>query len=227
MHPHADAPVRMVHADHSDLGHIAGALRHESARHGDGPALHGSAGEPSSASESPQSPFGMTVLIGGSAIAWGDGSVSLGLLESRAEDRGFYSIAAGEAVFEASASSLDPGGAFASARAFIEVAGADFVFVSEAEGAMQGPTQAWARSEIDYLSIDIHGWSPPHGPVSIVLDQPCVAAEPFVAEAFGSFAQAVAMADSYGPGSLSDTFTESLAVENQFSFVQAMGLVGL
>jgi hypothetical protein len=169
----------------------------------------------------------MTVLIGGSATAWGDGSMALGQLESHAEDRGAYSIASGEAVFEASASSLDPGGAFADARSFLEVAGADFIFISEAEGAMQGPTQAWARSQIDYLSIDIHGWSPPHGPVSIVLDWGCGSPEPPGVEPGGSFAQVMAAADSYGLPSLSATFTQSLTVENQFSFVQAMGLVAL
>jgi len=40
-------------------------------------------------------------------------------------------------------------------------------------------------------------------------------------------ALAAAAAEAYGAQTLSATFTEALAVENQFSLVQAMGLVAV
>ena len=179
------------------------------------------------AEDEPPAPNGLLAVIGGSEAAAGEASTTSGLVENVAQDRGFYSIATGEAVFEAWAYSQQPGGAFAAADAFLDILGADFIFRREFEDSAYDLNEAWARSEIDYLSIDIHGWSPRHGPIVIELD-PAFDPEPYRLEASeGSLAEVLATAEAHGAGTLSATFTQALAVENQFSFVNAMALVAL
>ena len=86
--------------------------------------------------------------------------------------QGCYSIAMGEAIFQASAQSASPGGAAAAADTFLDVSGADFIFEREVGGSKHGLHDAAACSELDYFAIDIHGWSPPHGPIVIELGGP-------------------------------------------------------
>ena len=51
---------------------------------------------------------GLIAVIGGSAAAAGDGSAVTGFVENFAADEGAYSIAMGEAIFQASAHSSNP-----------------------------------------------------------------------------------------------------------------------
>jgi hypothetical protein len=171
----------------------------------------------------------LIALLGGAAISTGDVSASTGLVETMAWDKGVYSIAMGEAVFEASAWSAEPGDAVAVADVFLEIAGADFIFQREIKLSASGCNQAWAYSEIDYFAIDFDVWSPRHGPIVVEFDaslelEPYRVETPLVGLA-GALAAAAAQA--YGAQTLSATFIEALAVENQFSLVQAMGLVAV
>jgi len=171
---------------------------------------------------------GMTALIGGSAVAAGEASAVAGWIENFAADRGNYSIAMGEATFQVSAHSDDAGGALAAASTFLDVSGADFIFEHAVGQSALGSNDAWARSELDYLSIDIHGWSPRQGPLVIEMDQAVAYHPPGGQEPLqGNFAQVFAMADVHGVNALSATLTTALAVENQFSFVHAVGMVTL
>ena len=134
----------------------------------------------------------------------------------------------GEAVFQASAQSSEPGGARAAVSTFLDVSGADFIFERETDQAKQGSHDASARAELDYFSIDIHGWSPPHGPIVIEMDQPSGHHQPFGPDpSYGNFAQVIAMAEAHGANTLSATLTSTLTVENQFSFVHGMAMVAL
>jgi hypothetical protein len=175
-----------------------------------------------------QSPDGLLAVIGGMATAAGEASAVTGFVENFAEDRGAYSIAMGEAIFQASAHSGTPGGAFAATGTFLDVSGADFIFEHETGQSKQGPYDAWARSELDYLSIDIHGWSPPRGPIVIEVHQPFDHHHPAGLELpQGNFAQVLAMSEAHGANTLSATLTNALTVENHFSFVTALAMVAL
>ena len=87
---------------------------------------------------------------------------------------------------------------------------------------------ASAFSELDYLAIDIHGWSPPHGPIVIELGGPSGHHQSFGHDTLqGEFAQVFAMAEAHGANTLSATLTSALTVENHFSFVNATAMVAL
>jgi hypothetical protein len=171
---------------------------------------------------------GLLAVIGGSAMAAGDASAVSGLVENFAADKGAYSMAMGEAIFQASAHSSSPGDAVAAAGTYLDVSGADFIIEQEVGQSKQGPNDASAFSELDYLAIDIHGWSPRHGPIVIELDQSFGHHQPFGQEPLqGDFAQVFAMAEAHGANTLSATLANSLTVENHFSFVNAMAMVAL
>ena len=178
--------------------------------------------------DAPDPQDGLVAVIGGSAIAAGEATAVTGFVENFAQDMGRYSIAMGEAVFQASASSSEPGGALAAASTFLDVSGADFIFERETDQAKQGLHDASARAELDYFAIDIHGWSPPHGPIVIDLDQSSGHHQPFGHDpSYGNFAQIIAMAEAHGANTLAATLTSALTVENQFSFVHGMAMVAL
>jgi hypothetical protein len=178
--------------------------------------------------DAPDPQDGLVAVVGGSAIAAGEATAVTGFVENFAQDMGRYSIAMGEAVFQASAHSSEPGGALAAASTFLDVSGADFIFERETDQAKQGLHDASARAELDYFSIDIHGWSPPHGPIVIELDQSFGHHQPFGHDpSYGNFAQIIAMAEAHGANTLSATLTSALTVENQFSFVHGMAMVAL
>jgi hypothetical protein len=175
-----------------------------------------------------QSPDDLLAVIGGSATASGEASAVTGFVENFAEDSGDYSIAMGKAIFEASAYACKPGGALAAADTFLDVSGADFIFEHEIGQSERGPYDAWARSELDYFSIDIHGWSPPHGTIVIDVHHPFGHGQPIGQDPFhGNFAQVLALAEAHGADTLSATVTNALAIENHFSFVNAVGIVAL
>jgi hypothetical protein len=175
-----------------------------------------------------QSPDGLLAVIGGSAMAAGEASDVTGFVDNFAEDRGDYSIAMGKAIFESSAHASTPGSALAAADTFLDVSGADFIFEHEIGQSERGPYDAWARSELDYFSIDVHGWTPPHGTIVIDVDHPFghglpIGQDPF----YGNLAQVFALAEAHGADTLSATFTNALSIENHFSFVNAVGIVEL
>jgi hypothetical protein len=171
----------------------------------------------------------LTAVIGGSAVAVGDASAVSGFVENFAADHGAHSIAVGEAIFQASAHSSSPGGGgIAAAGTFLDVSGADYIIAQEVVQSKHGSHDAWALSELDYLAIDIHGWSPPHGPIVIELDRSFGHHQPFGEQPLqGAFAQVFAMAEAHGANTLADTLANTLTVENHFSFVNAMAMVAL
>jgi hypothetical protein len=189
---------------------------------------HRAWGEPGTWHQHDQSPNDLLAVIGGSATAAGEASDVTGFVDNFAEDRGDYSIAMGKAIFEASAYGSNPGDALAAADTFLDVSGADFIFEHEIDQSNSGPYDAWARSELDYFSIDIHGWSPPHGTIVIDVDHPFGHGQPIGQDPFyGNFAQVDALAEAHGADTLSASFTNALSIENQFSFVNAVGIVEL
>ena len=95
-------------------------------------------------------------------------------------------------------------------------------------GSKHGAHDASAFSELDYLAIDIHGWSPPHGPIVIELGGPSGHHQSFGHDTLqGEFAQVFAMAEAHGANTLSATLTSALTVDNHFSFVNATAMVAL
>jgi len=113
----------------------------------------------------------LIAVVGGVAIAAGEHTLTTGLVQNFAEERGGYSIIGGDAIFEASAQSPEPGGAVAATNTFLAVSGADFIIEYESSHGGRGPNDAWASSELDYVAIDINGWSPRASPVVIELHQ--------------------------------------------------------
>jgi hypothetical protein len=217
-----------------------------------GGAHHQEAGALGLVHESPMA------IVGGGAVAAGQHTLTTGLVRNFAEDKGGYSILMGEAIFEASAQSTEPRGALAAADTFLTVSGADFIFESESTHVGHGPNDAWASSELDYIAIDIKGWSPRAGPVVIDLPEPGHHSSPCgqqplhditayvmsMADAHGvdslsatpanpaqppadNSANGMALAEAHGDGSLSATLTHALTVENQFSLVNATGMVAV
>jgi hypothetical protein len=212
-------PASVAHRglDRFDHGHEAGQRQHHhDDQHHQGPV------------DKPDSQDGLVAVVGGSAMAAGEATAVTGFVENVAERMGSYSIAMGEAVFQASAHSSEPGGALAAASTFLDISGADFIIEEKVGQSKHGSHDASAFSELDYLAIDIHGWSPPHGPIVIELDQPFGHHQPFGQEPHqGAFAQVFAMAEAHGANTLSATLTTALTVENQFSFVHGMAMVAL
>jgi hypothetical protein len=171
---------------------------------------------------------GLIAIIGGSAIAAGESSAVTGFIQNFAEHNDGYSIAMGEAIFQASAHSSESGGALAAASTFLNVSGADFIFEREIEHATQRFHDAAARAQLDYIAIDIEGWTPRHGP--IVIDTPQLFDQhhpPGTDPLPGNFAQMVAVAEVHGADTLAVTLTHALTVENHFSLVNGMGIVAL
>ena len=171
---------------------------------------------------------GLVAVIGGSAIAAGESSAVTGFIQNYAEHEDGYSIAMGEAIFEAAARSSEPGGALAAASTFLDVSGADFIFEREIEHATQQFHDAAARAELEYIAIDIEGWAPRHGP--IVIDAPQSFDQHHLPRPHalpGNFAQIFAVAEAHGADTLTATLTNAFNVENHFSLVNGMAMVAL
>jgi hypothetical protein len=178
-------------------------------------------------------------VIGGSAVAAGQDTEAIGLVQNLAEDsslplphgvgKGGYSIIVGDAIFEASAQAPEAGGADAAANTFMTLSDADFIIKFESSDGGSGPNDAWASSELNYIALNINGWSPEGGPVVIELQQPNHQVRPdWHQPPDGNYAHVIATADAHGAGSsLSATQTIALTVENQFSFVTGIAVVGV
>jgi hypothetical protein len=171
---------------------------------------------------------GQVAVVGGEAVAAGQDTLATGLVQSVAEDKGSYSIIVGDAIFEASARSSEPGGAAAGANTFLTVSGTDFIIKYEDSHGAHGPNAAWASSELYYVALDIDGWSPRGGPVVIELHQPGHQSQVCGQEPpHGNYADVMAKVEAHSSGSLSATLTNALTGENQFSFVNAIGVVAV
>jgi hypothetical protein len=187
-------------------------------------AHHGSAKH----HEAGSSGEGQIAIVGGNAAAAGQDTLTAGLVQNFAEDKNGYSIIVGDAIFEASAQSLEPGAAIATASTFLAVAGADFIIKYESSHGGLGPNDAWASSELYYVALDIKGWSPGGGPVVRELHHRGHHFQPSGHEpSDGNYAHVIATAESHGADSLSATLTNALTIENQFSFVNAIGVVAV
>jgi hypothetical protein len=166
-------------------------------------------------------------VVGGDAVAAGQDTVAIGLVQNDGKDHGGYSIIVGDATFEASAQAPEAGGADAAASTVMIVSPADYIIKDESSHGGKGPNDAWASSELDFVAVNINGWSPEGGPVVIELHQPGHQVQPDGHQpTHGNYAYVIAMADADSTGSsLSATQTNALAVENQFSFVNAIAVV--
>ena len=178
--------------------------------------------------EAGSSEEGQIAVVGGNAAAAGQDTLTTGLVQNFAEDKDGYSIIVGDAIFEASAQSPQPGGAIANASTFLAVAGADSSSNTKVAMGDSATNDAWASSELYYVALDIKGWSPGGGPVVFELHQPGHHFQPSGHQpSDGNYAHVIAIAESHGADSLSATLTNALTIENQFSFVNAMGVVAV
>jgi hypothetical protein len=177
-------------------------------------------------------------VVGGSAVAAGQDTVTIGLVQNLAEDsslplphgvgKGGYSIMVGDAIFEASAQAPEAGGVDAAANTFMAVSDADFIIKFESSDGSWQANDAWASSELSYIALNINGWSPEGGPVVIELDQPGHQVPPDGHQPpHGNYAAVIATAEAHGADSLAATTTIALTVENQFSFVTGIAVVAV
>ena len=164
--------------------------------------------------------------VGGDAVAAGQDTVAIGLVQNVGTDHGGYSIIVGDATFEASAQAPQAGGADAAANTFMTVSGADYIIKDQSSQGGSGPNDASASSELDFVAVNINGWSPEGGPVVIELHQPGHQVQPDGNQPpDGNYAAVIATADAHAADSLSATQTNALTVENQFSFVNGIAVV--
>ena len=178
-------------------------------------------------------------VVGGSAVAAGQDTVTIGLVQILAEDsslplphgvgKGGYSIIVGDAIFEASAQAPEAGEVDAAANTFMAVSGADIIIKFESSDGSWQANDAWASSELSYIALNINGWSPEGGPLVYELDQPDQQIWPDGHQPpDGNYAAVIAMAEAHGAGSVSTAAqTYALTVENQFSFVTAIAVVAV
>jgi hypothetical protein len=167
-------------------------------------------------------------VVGGGAVAAGQETVTIGLVQNVGKDHGGYSIIVGDATFEASAQAPAAGGADAAANTVMAVSGADYIIKDESSHGGSGPNDAWASSELDFVAVNINGWSPEGGPVVIELHQPGHQVRPDGHQPpHGNYAAVIATAEAHGADTLTATQTNALTVENQFSFVNAIAVVAV
>ena len=171
----------------------------------------------------------VAAAVGGDAVAVGQDTVTIGLVQNSGKDHGGYSIIVGDATFEASAQAPEAGGADAAANTFMAVSGADYIIKDESNHGGSGPNDASASSELSFVAVNINGWSPEGGPVVIELHQPGHQDRPDGHQPTdGNYAAVIATADAHSAdSSLSVAQTNALAVENQFSFVNGIAVVGV
>ncbi len=174
----------------------------------------------------------LAVLISGFAAASGDLTLATGLVQSAAQDRAGVSIAWGEAVFDAYGYGQDPAGTFAAADTWLQVTGADLLLLADFENSSSDADagQAWAHSQIDYMAIDIHGWSPQRATVielerAFGVQSPAAGLDPS-SDGSLNFAAVAASMQAESANTLALTSIQSFT-DSQFSFVYAMALASL
>jgi hypothetical protein len=177
-------------------------------------------------------------VVGGSAVAAGQDTVTIGVVENLAEDsslplphgvgKGGYTILVGDATFEASAQAPEAGGVDAAANTFMTVSGADIIIKDESSDGSRQANDASASSELSYIALNINGWSPEGGPVVIEFQQPDHQVQPDGHQPpDGNYAAVIATAEAHGADSMSATTGIALTVANQFSFVTAIAVVAV
>ena len=179
-------------------------------------------------------------VIGGSAVAAGQDTVTIGLVQNLAEDsslplphgvgEGGYTIIVGDAIFEASAQAPEAGGVDAAANTFMAVSGADIIIKDASSDGSWQANDAWARSELSYIALNINGWSPEGGPLvyELEINQPGDQVPPDEHQPpDGNYAAVITTADAHGADSVSATTAIALTVANQFSFVTAIAVVAV
>jgi len=173
-------------------------------------------------------PESVIAAVGGAAVAAGQDTLTIGFVQNVGKDHGGYSIIVGDATFEASAQSPEAGGAAAAANTFLTVSG-DYIIQDQISHGGSGPNDAGASSEIAFVAVNINGWSPEGGPVVIELHQPGNQVGPDGHQPpDGNYAAVIATADAHGAhSSLTATTTIALTVENQFSLVTGISVVGV
>ena len=179
-------------------------------------------------------------VVGGSAFAAGEDTVTIGLVQNSAEEsslplphgvgKGGYTIMVGDANFEASAQAPEAGGADAAANTFMALSDADFIIIFESSDERREANDASASSELSYIALNINGWSPEGGPLvyDLELNQPGHHVRPDEYQPpDGNYAAVIATAEAHGADSMSATTATALTVENQFSFVTAIAVVAV
>jgi hypothetical protein len=177
-------------------------------------------------------------VIGGSAVAVGEDTVTIGLVQNSAEEsslplphgvgKGGHTIMVGDAIFEASAQAPEAGGADAAAQTRLWLSDADFIIKFESSDERIEANDASASSELSYIALNINGWSPEGGPVVIELQQPDQQVQPDEHQPpDGNYAAVIATAEAHGANSVSATTATALTVANEFSFVTAIALVAV
>jgi hypothetical protein len=177
-------------------------------------------------------------VVGGSAFAAGQDTVTIGLVQNSAEEsslplphgvgKGGYTIMVGDANFEASAQAPEAGGADAAANTFMALSDADFIIIFESSDERREANDASASSELSYIALNINGWSPEGGPVVIEFQQPGDQVPPDEHQPpHGNHAAVIATAEAHGADSMSATTATALTVANQFSFVTAIAVVAV
>ena len=174
-------------------------------------------------------PESVIAAVGGAAVAAGQDTLTIGFVQNVGTDHGGYSIIVGDAKFEASAQAPEAGGAVAAANTFLTVSGADYIIQDVISHGGSGPNDAGASSELAFVAVNINGWSPEGGPVVIELHQPGNQVGPDGPQPTdGNYAAVIATADAHGAhSSLTATTTIALTVENQFSLVTGISVVGV
>ena len=179
-------------------------------------------------------------VVGGSAFAAGEDTVTIGLVQNSAEEsslplphgvgKGGYTIMVGDANFEASAQAPEAGGADAAANTFMALSDADFIIIFESSDESLQANDASASSELSYIALNINGWSPEGGPVvyDLELNQPGHHVRPDEHQPpDGNYAAVIATAEAHGANSASATTATALTVANEFSFVTAIAVVAV
>ena len=90
----------------------------------------------------------VAAAVGGDAVAVGQDTVTIGLVQNSGKDHGGYSIIVGDATFEASAQAPEAGGAAAAANTFMTVSGVDYIIKDGSSDGRSGPNDASASSEL-------------------------------------------------------------------------------
>jgi hypothetical protein len=165
-------------------------------------------------------------VVGGGAVAAGQDTLTTGLVQNLGKDHGGYSIIVGDATFEASAQAPEAGAADAAANTVMTVSGADYIIKDETSHGGSGPHDAWASSELDFVALNINGWSPEGGPLVYELHQPGHQVRPDGHQPpHTNYAAVIANAEAHAADSLTATQTNALTVDNQFSYVNAIAVV--
>lgn len=167
---------------------------------------------------------GLTLDIGGEALAVGDGSRTRGKVDADIRDLGDVRIARGEAAFSALSTGDRDDTVIADTDAYADISGADFVFtyVVESDGGRSGRNGSWAGSEtrLEVIAIDIEGFDFAQGPMEFSRERSgCGEGRGMRSEGGrhrgfqleDHVAEVSATADAWGDAAYTGTFVDSFA----------------